>query len=59
MESPEQKKPDADLLFQKLILGAQLVCIAFGLGWQIVILPIVERRVEQIETFFQRKANEA
>lgn len=43
--------PGPGMKYQQVILGLQLVCIVAIFGWLLVVYPIIERRVGQMELF--------
>jgi hypothetical protein len=49
--------PDPGMKYQQAILGLQLVCLVAIFGWLLVVYPIMERRVGQMEEFIATQKN--
>ena len=51
VKHPGENSPNERITYQKIILGLLLVCVVAIFGWLLVVYPIMERRVGQMEEF--------
>ncbi len=51
VKHPGENSPNERITYQTIIFGLLLVCIVAIFGWLLVVYPIMERRVGQMEEF--------
>ena len=51
VKHPGEDSPNERIAYQKVIFGLLMVCIVAIFGWLLVVYPIMERRVGQMEEF--------